>query len=198
LEKRPDIRQAEQALIAANARIGVARARYFPTLSLTGFFGWASADLSNLFSGPARVWSWSGSLTAPIFTGGAIYGQVKMAEAIQQQTLFSYQKTIQTAFQEVEDALVDQKRTREQLEAQKRQMDALREYTRFARLRYENGLTSYIEVLDAERSLFSTELSYAQTQGILFGALVNLNNAMGGGWVVEADERTVLSADGKQ
>jgi len=198
LEKRPDIRQAEQALIAANARIGVARARYFPTLSLTGFFGWASADLSNLFSGPARVWSWSGSLTAPIFTGGAIYGQVKMAEAIQQQTLFSYQKTIQTAFQEVEDALVDQKRTREQLEAQKRQMDALREYTRFARLRYENGLTSYIEVLDAERSLFSTELSYAQTQGILFGALVNLYKAMGGGWVVEADKRTVLSADGKQ
>ena len=133
-------------------------------------------------------------LVAPIFTGGAIQGQVKAAEAIQQQALFSYQNTIQTAFREVEDALVDQRRTREQLAAQQRQVDALREYTRFARLRYENGLTSYIEVLDAERSLFSAELSYAQTQGVLFGALVNLYKAMGGGWVVEADKLTAAAA----
>ena len=94
----------------------------------------------------------------------------------------------------MEDALVDQKRTREQLAAQQRQVDALREYTRFARLRYENGFTSYLEVLDAERSLFSAELSYAQTQGGLFAALVNLYKATGGGWVVEADKLTAAAA----
>ncbi|OPY90261.1 MAG: Outer membrane protein OprM precursor [Syntrophus sp. PtaU1.Bin208] len=198
LEKRPDIRQAEQTLIAANARIGAAKAQYFPSLSLTGFFGWASEDLSNLFSGPARVWSWGGTVTAPIFTGGYIMGQVKSAEAVQQQALFSYQKTIQTAFREVEDALVDQRRTREQLAAQQRQVDALRETSRFARIRYDNGYTSYIEVLDAERSLFSVELNYAQTQGVLFSALVNLYKAMGGGWVVEADKLTMSPTKGKQ
>jgi multidrug efflux system outer membrane protein len=194
LTKRPDIRQAEQALVAANARIGVARAQYFPTISLTGLFGWSSSDLSNLFTGPARLWSWGGSLTAPIFTGGAIMGQEKAAEAIQQQALLNYQKTVQGAFREVEDALADQKRTREQLEAQKRQVDSLKEYARIARLRYENGYTSYIEVLDAERSLFNAELQYAQTQGLLFQSLVNLYKAMGGGWVVEADKLTAAAA----
>jgi len=198
LANRPDIRQAEQVLVAANARIGVARAQYFPALSLTGLFGQASADLSNLFTGSARVWSWGGSVAAPIFTGGAIRGQVKAAEAVRQQALFGYQRAIQTAFREVEDALVDQRRTREQLEAQQRQVDSLRDYTRFARLRYENGYTSYIEVLDAERSLFSAELTYVQTQGTLFGALVNLYKAMGGGWVVEADKLTVSSSKKEQ
>ena len=190
LEKRPDIRQAEQNLIAANARIGVARAQYFPTISLTGLFGWASADLSELITGSAQVWSWGGALTAPIFTGGRIQGQVKAAEAIQQEALFNYQNTIKTAFRDVEDALVDQRRTREQLAAQERQVAALREYARFAFLRYENGLTSYIEVLDAERSLFNAQLEYAQSQGVLFQSLVNLYKAMGGGWVTEADRMT--------
>ncbi len=190
LEKRPDVRQAEQALVAANARIGVAKAQFFPTISLTGLFGWASTELSNLFNGPAQVWSWGGAVAAPIFTGGSLLGQFWASEAIQQQTLFSYQSTVQTAFREVNDALIDQRRTREQLEAQKRQVDSLKEYARIARLRYDNGYTSYIEVLDAERSLFSAELTYAQTQGILFGALVNLYKSMGGGWVVEADKLT--------
>jgi len=190
LEKRPDVRQAEQALVAANARIGVAKAQFFPTISLTGLFGWASVELSNLFTGPAQVWSWGGAALAPIFTGGSLMGQFWASEAIQQQTLFNYQSTVQTAFREVDDSLADQKRTREQLEAQKRQVDALKEYARIARLRYDNGYTSFIEVLDAERSLFSAELTYAQTQGILFSALVNLYKAMGGGWVVEADRLT--------
>ncbi|HBL23314.1 MAG TPA: RND transporter [Deltaproteobacteria bacterium] len=194
LTKRPDIRQAEQDLVAANARIGVARAQYFPTISLTGLFGWSSSDLSNLFTGPAKMWSWGGSLTAPIFMGGAIMGQEKAAEAIQQQALFNYQRTIRNAFREVEDALVNQMRTRGQLDAQKRQVDSLREYARIARLRYENGYTSYIEVLDAERSLFNAELQYVQTQGILFQALVNLYKTVGGGWVVEADKLTAAAA----
>ena len=190
LANRPDIGQAEEDLIAANARIGVAKSLYFPTISLTGLFGFASTDLSNLFSGPAKVWSFAAPLTAPIFTGGAIRGQVKSAEAVQQQALVRYQQFIQTAFREVEDALVDQKRSREQLEIQSQQVLTLRNYARIARLRFDNGYTSYIEVLDAERSLFNAELSQAQTKGVLFQALVNLYKAMGGGWVVEADHMT--------
>ena len=190
LTNRPDIRQAEQDLMAANARIGVARSLYFPTISLTGLFGFASTDLSNLFSGPSKTWSLAAPLTAPIFTGGAIRGQVKSAEAVQQQALLRYQQVIQTGFREVEDALIDQERSREQLEIQARQVESLRSYARFARLRFDNGYTSYIEVLDAERSLFNAELFHAQTKGVLFQALVNLYKAMGGGWVIEADRMT--------
>ena len=190
LTNRPDIRQAEQDLIAANARIGVAKSLYFPSISLTGLFGFASTDLSNLFTDPAKTWSWAVPLTAPIFTGGAIQGQVQSAEAVQQQALLRYQQSIQTAFREVEDALIDQKRTREQLAIQAQQIQSLRNYVRFARLRFNSGYTSYIEVLDAERSLFNAELSHAQTKGALFQTLVNLYKAMGGGWVVEAERMT--------
>jgi multidrug efflux system outer membrane protein len=193
LVNRPDIRQAEQDLIAANANIGVAKAQYFPTISLTGLFGWASDDLSDLFKGPAKTWSWAVPVAAPIFTAGAIAGQVKSAEAVQQQTLLFYQQAIQTAFQEVDDALIDQKRTREQLEALAQQVDALRTYADLAWVRYENGYTSYLEVLDAESRLYTAELTYAKAQGTLFQALVNLYKAMGGGWVVKADEMTMSS-----
>jgi multidrug efflux system outer membrane protein len=185
LESRPDIRQAEQDLIAANAQIGVARAQYFPSISLTGMFGWESTKLSGLFTGPANIWTFASPLVQPIFTGGAVGGQVKTAEAIREEVLIQYQKTIQNAFRDVEDALIDQRQTREQLDAQLRQLDALRMYSRTARLRYDNGYTSYIEVLDAEQSLFNVELSYAQTKGGLHQALINLYKAMGGGWIVK-------------
>jgi multidrug efflux system outer membrane protein len=193
IERRPDIKQAEQNLIAANARIGVARALYFPTISLTGNYGWASTNLSNLFSGPSGAWNWAAGFSAPIFTGGSIYGQNIAADAIQQQALFSYQKAIQNAFRDVENALIDQKKTREQIVAQARQVDALTDYARIARLRYDNGYTSYIEVLDAERSLFNAELEYAQTQGGLYQAYVSIYKAMGGGWITEADKMTAAS-----
>jgi len=188
LERRPDIRQSEQELIAANARIGAAKALYFPTISLTGAFGWSSSDLSLLFGDPSRAWNWAGAFTAPIFTGGSITGSYKATKAVQQQALFNYQKAIQSAFKEVNDSLADQKYTREQLEAQGRQVEALKTYAAVARLRFDNGYTSYIEVLDAERSLFNAELDYAQSQGVLFQSLVNLYKAMGGGWVTEADK----------
>jgi multidrug efflux system outer membrane protein len=197
LAKRPDIRQAEQTLIAANARIGVARSLYFPTISLTGTFGFASTDLSTLFQGPSRIWSWAVPLNMPIFTGGAIGGQVKSAEALQRQALLRYQQSIQIAFREVEDALIDQKRSREELEIQTRQVESLSTYARFARLRFDNGYTSYIEVLDAERSLFNSELARAQTKGVLFQALVNLYKAIGGGWVIEADNKIASDHDKK-
>jgi len=193
LERRPDIRRAEQDLIAANALIGAARAAYFPTISLTGLFGYASPSLSNLFEGPSKVWQYGVPITMPILTAGAIAGQVQAAEAVQQQALFGYQKTIQEAFREVDDSLVSQDRTREQLLAQRRQVEALQQYASTARLRYDNGYTSFIEVLDAERSLFNVQLQYTQTHQVQLQAMVNLYLAMGGGWVVDAEKRPPAS-----
>jgi multidrug efflux system outer membrane protein len=123
----------------------------------------------------------------PIFTAGGIGGQVQQAEAVQRQALLQYQKAIQVAFQEVEDALVALQKSHVQLEAQGRQVKTLATYARLARIRYENGYTSYIEVLDAERQLFDTQVAYTQTQNTMFASLVNLYKTMGGGWVDQAD-----------
>ncbi|HYA43158.1 MAG TPA: efflux transporter outer membrane subunit [Syntrophobacteraceae bacterium] len=190
LEQRPDIRGAEQDLIAANAQIGAAKALYYPAISLTAAFGYSSADLSKLFKSPAQAWSVAAPVIAPIFTAGAIRGQVKFAESRQQELVVRYQQAIQSAFREVDDALVDQKQTKPQLEALGRRTEALREYARLAQLRFDNGYTSYLEVLDANRSLFDAELNYAQTKATLFRSFVNLYKAMGGGWVTEADKMT--------
>ncbi|WP_310599396.1 efflux transporter outer membrane subunit [Desulfobulbus sp.] len=187
LERRPDIRQAEQNLIAANAQIGVAKAAYFPTISLTGALGTASGELSDLFKGPSRIWQYSVPVSMPIFTAGKIAGSVREAEALQQQALLGYQQAIQNGFREVNDALVAQQQTDKQLETQKSQVAALRQYADIARLRYDNGYTDFLTVLDAERSLFSAELSYAQTQGELHLARIALYKAVGGGWVDKAD-----------
>jgi outer membrane protein, multidrug efflux system len=188
LARRPDIQQAEQNLIAANASIGAARALYYPTISLTGLFGYASSDLGDLFQGPARQWSFGGSIIGPIFTFGLVEGQVAFAEAQQRELLANYERTIQNAFREVDDALIDNRKSRERLGAQGRQVAALLEYARLSRLRYEGGYTSYLEVLDAERSLFNAQLQYTQTQGDVFTALINIYKSMGGGWVNEADK----------
>ncbi|MEN8730004.1 MAG: efflux transporter outer membrane subunit [Desulfuromonadales bacterium] len=184
LTRRPDIRQAEQDLIAANARIGVARAAYFPTVSLTGFLGTSSRDVSDLFEGDSKAWNYAANVSVPIFTAGRIRGQIEAAEAIQRQALENYQQTIQDAFREVDDALIDQDRTREVVAAQGEQLLALQDYARLARLRYDEGYSSYLEVLDAERSLFNVDLRYTQTQADLFSAMVDLYKAMGGGWQI--------------
>lgn len=188
LERRPDIRQAEQELISANAQIGVAKAEYFPSISLTGLLGFASPELSELFTKSSHQWNYGASLLGPIFTAGKIKGQVKTAEARQQQALVSYQKAIQTAFSEVEDGLIDVRKSREQQQAQAKQVEAFSRYLRLARLRYDNGYTSYLEVVDAERNLFDAELALAQSQGGEFLALIGLYKAMGGGWVEKAEE----------
>ncbi len=146
LERRPDIREAEQKLIAANAQIGAAKAAYYPSISLTGALGVASGSLSDLFGGASKVWQYGGSLGLPIFTAGLLAGQVQVAEAVQQQALFSYQKAIQDAFRSVDDALIDQDKTRVQLAAQGRQVASLQQYSDTARLRYDNGYTSFLEV----------------------------------------------------
>ena len=190
LEQRPDVRGAEQDLIAANARIGVAKSLYYPSINLTGAFGYSSTDLSKLFRTYSQMWSLAASVTAPIFTAGSIWGQVKFAEAQKQELVVRYQQIIQAAFREVDDSLIDQKQTREELAAYGRRTDALREYARLAQLRFDNGYTSYLEVLDANRSLFDAELTYAQTKASLFRSFVGLYKAMGGGWVGVADEMT--------
>jgi outer membrane protein, multidrug efflux system len=190
LERRPDLLQAEQQLIAANAQIGAAKALYFPTISLTGAFGNASADLSKLFSGPARVWSYAGTLAGPIFSFGAVSGQVAQAEAGQQAALLNYQLSIRNAFADVDNALVANQKLREQLDAQVKLVAALQQYNELARLQYDGGYTSYSTVLQAEQALFPAELSLASLRAQVFGSSVNIYKAMGGGWVGQADRMT--------
>jgi multidrug efflux system outer membrane protein len=186
LERRPDVRAAEQDLIAANARIGVARAQYFPVISLTGLFGYASSQLDELLKSSANLWSIGGEALGPIFTGGAIAGQVRASEAVQRQALVRYLQTLQNAFRDVDDALVNVQKAREELEAEGRRVAALSEYARLAKLRYDEGYASYIEVLDAQRFLFDAELQYVAVQGDVYASLISTYKAMGGGWIVEA------------
>ena len=190
LERRPDIRQAEQNLIAANAQIGAAKSLYYPSISLTGFLGTLSTEVYNLFRGPSGVWSFAGSVTGPIFTAGGIKGQVLQAEAGQQAALIGYQQAIQSAFADVENALVSRQKLEEQLAAQQRRVAAFQEYARLSWLQYNGGYTSYLEVLYAETQLFPAELSAAQTQAAALVSYVNLYKAIGGGWVIEADKMT--------
>jgi multidrug efflux system outer membrane protein len=183
LERRPDLRAAEQQLIAANARIGVAKAAYFPSLSLTGLAGFVSGDLSSWFKQDAKVWAVGGDLAGSIFAGGRIKGNVEQAVALRKEALYNYQQVILTALREVEDALVQIQKSTEKLAIEQRQVDALLNYERLAKLRYDNGYTSYIEVLDAQRSLFNAQLNFVNTQNAVFVGLINSYKAMGGGWV---------------
>ncbi len=190
LTNRPDIMQSELNLIAANAQIGAARALYFPTISLTGTYGSSSEELRNLFRGPAEIWSYAGSITGPIFTAGAVSGQVKQAEAAQQAALLTYRSAIQSAFADVENALAARAKLADQLAAQGRLVNASREYERLARLQYDGGYTPYSTVLQAQQQLFPVELNLALTRASLFVSLVNIYKSLGGGWVNEADRMT--------
>jgi multidrug efflux system outer membrane protein len=193
LEQRPDILQAEQNLIAANAQIGAAKALYFPTISLTGSYGASSEDLHNLFKGGARVWSYSGSITGPIFTAGAISGRVAQAEALQKEALLAYELAVQSAFRDVEDTLMSREKLSDQLVAQERLVDASREYERLAMLLYNGGYVPYSTVLQAQQQLFPAELNLAQTRSFVFESLVAIYRSMGGAWVIRAEELTKAS-----
>jgi multidrug efflux system outer membrane protein len=193
LQRRPDIRQAEQQLVSANAQIGVARAAYYPAIALTGSLGTASTSLSRLFTSQTLAWSLAAGLTQPIFNAGLISGQVAQTEAVQQQALFSYRKAVQQAFADVDNALTATVKSREQLVAVSRSMQALQTYARLARLRYDNGYTSYLEVTDAESKLFEAQLNYAQTQQLVLSGIVSIYASMGGGWVDIADRGTPTS-----
>ena len=162
LERRPDLRQAEQNLIAANAQIGAAKALYFPTISLTGSYGKSSTELANLFKGPSKIWNYGGSITGPIFTSGAIKGQVNQAEAAQKAALSAYETAIQNAFADVENALVSREKLTEQLEAQDGLVNASRN-TRAWRGCSTRAAIRPIHGAQAEQQLFPAELTLAQT-----------------------------------
>jgi multidrug efflux system outer membrane protein len=188
LERRPDILQAEQTLVAANANIGAAKALYFPTLSLTGLLGSVSTAFGDFLTGPATAWTLAAGLAGPVFTFGAIEGQVQTAEGGQREALAFYQQTVLNAFRETNDALVGTVKKREESEAQARRVAALREYARLSRLRFDNGYAGYLEVLYAENELFSAELNAVRSQAERYTQIVNVYRAIGGGWVDEADK----------
>jgi multidrug efflux system outer membrane protein len=182
LERRPDIRQAEASLAAANARIGVAKAAFFPQISLTGFFGLESVALSDLFTGPSRVWQFGPTLTVPIFNAGRNLGNLRLTEARQQEALVRYEQTIQQAFREVEDALIAHRKAREALAEQRLAVAASREALSIAETRYTSGLTSYLDVLDAQRTVLAAEVAESRTLLAQLVAVVQLYRALGGGW----------------
>jgi multidrug efflux system outer membrane protein len=182
LIRRPDILQAEQGLIASNALIGSARALFFPRITLTGLFGFASESLGNLFTGPAHTWSFTGDVAGPIYTGGGLTAAVDQAEARRDQSFANYELVIQNAFRDVEDSLADVRNSRELQVALERRVATLRRGFELATERYENGYSDYLEVLDTERSLFSAELQLASARGDYHRALTNLYRALGGDW----------------
>jgi len=182
LERRPDIRQAEQTLVAANARIGVAKAEYFPKITLTGVLGVESVSLSDLFTGGSRFWSIGPAMTVPLFTAGRIKNTVKGFEARQQQAALQYLQTIQQAFREVEDALVSHRKVRDIRAERERRVTANRRALSMVTLRYDRGLSTQLEVLDIQRELFSAELEFASATRDQLTAVVQLYRALGGGW----------------
>ena len=188
LLRRPDLRAAEQQLIAANANIGAARAAYFPTLSLTAALGSQSIAVEDLFSGPSRAWRFAPQVTTPIFNAGRIRAGVQTAQARQREALAAYEQAIQNAFREVDDGLVSVVKLREQLAADEDAVHAERKRLELSRLRYEGGVASYSDVLDAERFLFNAELQSIQTRGDWLIACAQLYKSLGGGWRESAME----------
>jgi multidrug efflux system outer membrane protein len=182
LERRPDIREAEAQLMAANAEIGVARAAYFPEISLSGSGGFQSSALTNLFSGPAGAWSFGASLSQPIFTAGRLHSEVRLAEARQQTAVLLYQQSIQGAFRNVSDALVSYQKTREFRVQEESLFQSAQDAAHLSHDRYSGGVTGYLEVLTNETNSFSAELGLAQARLNELLALVQLYEALGGGW----------------
>jgi outer membrane protein, multidrug efflux system len=185
LERRPDIREAEQTLIAANAEIGVAKAQFFPQISLTGSGGGSfgrSSAFSSLMSSQIGIWSYGAQVSQPIFTGGALRGNLRLAESQHQQALIAYRQTIQRAFGDVSDALIGYEKLHQVRVRQEDTVADLQESVRLSNMRYKGGTTTYLEVLDGQRSLFSAELTLAQARGNEYQSLVQLYRALGGGW----------------
>jgi outer membrane protein, multidrug efflux system len=182
LERRPDIQYAEQLLVAANADIGVAKAAFYPQLTLSGFYGYQSIALSDLFTSASRSWQFGPAVTLPLFTGGRLRANLKITRAQYQEALASYQQIVQNAFREVSDALIAYQRNREFTDRQQQLTQANREATDLANIRYSGGVTSYLEVLYTEQQLFAAELSLAQARLSELLSVVQLYSALGGGW----------------
>jgi multidrug efflux system outer membrane protein len=182
LERRPDIQRAEATLIAANARIGVAKAQFFPQISLTSLGGSASSQLQSMFAGKNAYWYAAGSLSEPIFDAGRLRSNYHLSQAQEQEMLLDYQKTILNALKDVSDSLVGYKETRERREQQAALVVSAADAVRLARLRYSGGNTSYLEVLTTDTDLYDAQLQLAQSQEQEAASLVQLYAALGGGW----------------
>ena len=183
LSRRPDILQAEQNLIAANANVGAAKALYYPDLSITGVLGSVSTAMDDFLTGPAASSLIAANIAGPIFTFGGIEGQVSSAEAANRQALLFYQQTILTAFRDTHDARTGSQKKIQQVELQSKRVDALREFARLSRLRFDKGVSGYLEVLVADNELFAAELAAVGLQADRYVQVVNVYQAMGGGWV---------------
>jgi outer membrane protein, multidrug efflux system len=182
LERRPDIRFAEQQLVAANANIGQAKAAFYPQLTLTGAYGVQSVSFSDLFTSPSRIWQFGPTVTLPLFTGGRLRANLRITKAQYDEALATYQQTVQNAFREVSDSLIGYNRTREFAARQEERTQANREATELAYIRYDGGVTSYLEVLYNEQELFTAELNLAQAHLSELLSVVQLYRALGGGW----------------
>jgi outer membrane protein, multidrug efflux system len=185
IERRPDIREAEQTLVAANAEIGVAKAQFFPQISLTGAGGGSfgrSSAFSSLMGSQLGIWSYGAQVSQPIFTGGALRGNLRLAESQHQQVLIAYRQTIQRAFGDVSDSLIGYQKLHQVRVRQQDTVADLQEAVRLSTMRYQGGTTTYLEVLDGQRSLFAAELTLAAARGNEYQSLVQLYRALGGGW----------------
>jgi multidrug efflux system outer membrane protein len=188
LQRRPDVLSSEAELAAQTARIGVAQAARWPSLSLTGALGFESDDLSTLTDSGSDFWSAGVGIFAPLFNAGRNKSRVEVEEARTEQALLAYEKTVHRAFREVEDALVAIRTYRAEREARQRQVAAARSAAMLSRARYDGGVASYLEVLDTERSLFNAELTESQTLRLYINAIIELYKALGGGWNPESNE----------
>ncbi len=184
IERRPDVRSAEQNLVSANALIGVAKAAYFPRITLTGSFGTESNQLEKLFTNSRTVWAFTPQLTQPIFTAGRIKSTVRFTEAQREAFLINYERTIQNAFREVSDSLIAYRKVRESRTQRELLVTTLADRSRLAYMRYNFGVSNLLEALDADRDLFSSELSLAQSRRDELLTVVQLYKALGGGWQV--------------
>jgi multidrug efflux system outer membrane protein len=188
LERRPDIRQAEQILIAANALVGVAKANFFPRIGLTSFYGGASSEIENVVKGTGNIWAATGQLAGPIFQGGRLYESYRGTIAQWEGAKLQYQQSVITALQEVSDALINQQKLAEVQENLGRAVLALQESVRLSTLRYDSGLAEYFEVIEAQQQLFPTEIALAQVRRDQLTAVVQLYRALGGGWSMFAEQ----------
>ncbi len=187
LLRRPDIRRAEQWIREANANVGVARAAFFPNISLTGWYGADSFQLSALFSEASRAWGIGGDLAQVLFQGGALWGDLKVAYAKQGALWYSYQQVVLRALQEVNDALISLQQSKARVAIQARRVEDVREYLRLSWYRYYNGQTDYLTVLDAERQLYRAQIDWVGAQGGYFQSYIDLYKSLGGGWGCPSD-----------
>jgi multidrug efflux system outer membrane protein len=185
LERRPDIRLAEQQLVAANARVGVAKSLFFPSVSLTGSGGYQNFEISNLFKSVGGVYGYGGSLVQPIFNAGALWANYKASKAVREAAILGYQKSVQEAFRDVADSLIRYQKAKEYRAQPEIFATTLRDQLRLANMRYVGGVSSYFEVLDTERQALDAELNYAQAYFEELDSVIRLYKALGGGWVTQ-------------